>query len=90
VKYKTKKYRRIAALFLLVCMIPQEPVELHAGNNNLTNSYIQEKEDQIAQIQQEQEAIEQGITDSKAVLNQLKGQQNNLAVYVEQDGCRIA
>ena len=83
-KYKTKKFRRIAALFLLVCMIPQEPVELHAGNNNLTNSYIQEKEDQIAQIQQEQEAIEQGITDSKAILNQLQGQQNNLAAYVEQ------
>ncbi len=84
-KYKTrKKFRRIAALFLMVCMIPQHPVELQAGNNNLTNSYIQEKEDQIAQIQQEQEAIEQGITDSKAILNQLQGQQNSLAEYVEQ------
>ena len=72
------------ALFLMVCMIPQEPLEIRADNNNLTNSYIQQKEDQIAQIQREQEQLEQGITDSKAILNQLQGQQNDLADYVEQ------
>lgn len=79
-----KKIVRVTALFLMVCMIPQEPLEIRADNNNLTNSYIQQKEDQIAQIQREQEQLEQGITDSKAILNQLQGQQNDLADYVEQ------
>ena len=79
-----KKIVRVTALFLLVCMIPQEPLEIRADNNNLTNSYIQQKEDQIAQIQREQEQLEQGITDSKAILNRLQGQQNDLADYVEQ------
>ena len=79
-----KKIVRVKALFLLVCMMPQEPLEIRADNNNLTNSYIQQKEDQIAQIQREQEQLEQGITDSKAILNRLQGQQNDLADYVEQ------
>lgn len=79
-----KKIVRVTALFLLVCMMPQEPLEIRADNNNLTNSYIQQKEDQIAQIQREQEQLEQGITDSKAILNRLQGQQNDLADYVEQ------
>ncbi|MGN1159634.1 MAG: murein hydrolase activator EnvC family protein [Lachnospiraceae bacterium] len=79
-----KKIVRVTALFLMVCMMPQEPLEIRADNNNLTNSYIQQKEDQIAQIQREQEQLEQGITDSKAILNRLQGQQNDLADYVEQ------
>ena len=85
-KYRTKmKIRRITAFCLLICMmLSQHASTSYAGNDNLTNEYIQQKEQQISQIEQEKKALEQGITNSQAILNNLKGKKNNLASYVEE------
>lgn len=85
-KFKTKnKIRKIVAFFLLACMMfPQHGSTSYAGNNNLTNEYIQQKEQQINQIEAEKKALEQGITDSEAILDDLQGKKNDLASYVEE------
>lgn len=82
-KYRTKKrILQVTAMLLMICVVQQKPVELRA--DELTNSYIEQKQNEIAQIQREKDALEQGISNSKAILNQLKGQQNDLADYVEE------
>ncbi len=82
-----KKKSSRAALFILlaVLMLPQGEFESRAsGSNSLTNDYIKGKEQEIEQIQQEQREIEQGITNTKELLNKLKQQQEDLYLYAQQ------
>lgn len=81
-----KKIRRIVCLFLLAALLlPQGEFESNANSSSsLTNDYIQGKEEEIRQIQQEQEQIKQGITNTQELLEQLKGQQEDLYLYAQQ------
>lgn len=86
-KYRAKKkIRRIASILLIaVLLLPQGGFESRADNNNaLTNDYIQGKEREIQRIEQEKEEIQQGITDAKALLERLKGQQQDLYLYARE------
>lgn len=86
-KYKTRKrVGRIVAFVLLAALIlPQNKTTSYAGSNsNLTNDYIRQKEEEIKRIQQEKEAVQQGISDAKALLKQLKAQKEDLFLYAAQ------
>lgn len=74
-----------ALLLLAALLLPQGGFESQADNSNaLTNDYIKEKEREIQQIEQEKEEIQQGITDAKAQVERLKGQQQDLYLYAQQ------
>ncbi len=84
-RMKKRICRITVILMLTVFILPQNAATGYAGNNNsLTNDYIKEKEQEIQQIEEEKAAIQQGITDSKALLERLKGQQQDLYQYVAQ------
>lgn len=86
-KYKTRKrIGRIVAFVLLAALIlPQNKTTSYAGSNsNLTNDYIRQKEEEIKRIQQEKQAVQQGISDAKALLAQLKAQKEDLFLYAAQ------
>lgn len=86
-KYKTRKrVGRIVAFVLLAALIlPQNKTTSYAGSNsNLTNDYIRQKEEEIKRIQQEKQAVQQGISDAKALLAQLKAQKEDLFLYAAQ------
>lgn len=86
-KYKTRKRvcRIIAFVLLAALILPQNKTTSYAGSNsNLTNDYIRQKEEEIKRIQQEKQAVQQGISDAKALLKQLKAQQEDLFLYAAQ------
>lgn len=86
-KYKTRKrIGRIVAFVLLAALIlPQNKTTSYAGSNsNLTNDYIRQKEEEIKRIQQEKQAVQQGISDAKELLKQLKAQKEDLFLYAAQ------
>ncbi|MCM1536778.1 MAG: peptidoglycan DD-metalloendopeptidase family protein [bacterium] len=80
-----KKIEKIVCLVLLAALfMPQGEFESRASSNALTNDYIKGKEEEIQQIQQEQEALQQGITDTQKLLERLKQQQEDLYLYAQQ------
>lgn len=80
-----KKIGRCICIFLLAAyLLPQGELESRASSNALTNEYIQGKEQEIQQIEQEQAELEKGITNTKELLEQLKGQQQDLYLYAQQ------
>ncbi|MBD5532393.1 MAG: peptidoglycan DD-metalloendopeptidase family protein [Lachnospiraceae bacterium] len=81
---KKKIIRCIGIVLLATFLLPQGELESRASSNALTNDYIQGKEEEIRQIEQEQEAIQREITDTKALLEQLKQQQEDLYLYAQQ------
>lgn len=81
---KKKIIRCICIVLLAAFLLPQSEFESRASSNALTNEYIQGKEEEIRQIEQEQQALQQGITDTKALLEQLKQQQEDLYLYAQQ------
>lgn len=81
---KKKIIRCICIVLFATFLLPQGELESRASSNSLTNDYIQGKEEEIRQIEQEQEQIRQGITDSKRLLEQLKGEQQDLYLYAQQ------
>lgn len=81
---KKKIIRCICIVLLATFLLPQGELESRASGNALTNDYIQGKEEEIRRIEQEQEQIRQGMTDSKRLLEQLKGEQQDLYLYAQQ------
>lgn len=81
---KKKIVRMVLIVVLAALFLPHGEFESRASGSGLTNDYIEGKEKEIQQIQQEQEALQQGITDSKAMLERLKDQQEDLYLYAQQ------
>ena len=80
---KKKIIRCICIVLFATFLLPQGELESRASSNSLTNDYIQGKEEEIRQIEQEQEQIRQGITNTKQLLEQLKGEQQDLYLYAK-------
>lgn len=81
---KKKIIRCVFIVLFAAFLLPRGELESRASSNALTNDYIQGKEEEIRQIEQEQEQIRQGITDTKKLLEQLKEEQQDLYLYARQ------
>lgn len=71
-------------LVLITLVWIQNPKTGNAASSKLTNDYIKEREEQLADIEEQKAALQSGIKDSKNLLSKLQGQQNDLAAYVTQ------
>ncbi len=81
---KKKIIRCVFIVLFAAFLLPHGELESRASSNALTNDYIKGKEEEIRQIEQEQEQIRQGITDTNRMLEQLKGEQQDLYLYAQQ------
>lgn len=70
----------VLAFFLTVCYFPARATSV----SSLTSDSIREKEDQIAQMEKEQEALKNGLTDLQKKKAELEGLKSNLKNYVTQ------
>lgn len=74
----------LGVLLVLVIALQNASGVSYAKKNDLTNQYIQDKEDEIAKVQKEQKELQSGISSYKKQLQDLKLQKANLTDYISQ------
>lgn len=76
------KKRLVTVLALILAIAMFTSYEYSSSASNVTSESIQEKEEQIAQAEEEREQLQASLTDAKEIKESLEAQKNDLNAYI--------